>query len=176
MPIERPPAASPSNERDASPLAAIIRDDVSRLYRSLVEDCPDAILVADREGVIHYWNRSATRLFGFEVDQVIGQSLDLIIPTALRERHWSGYQAVMDGAETRYGGDALLAVPATHRDGHRLSIEFKLTVLRDERGAIFGVAAHVRDVTTAWKEQQALKKRLSLLESKGTPGKEDDHE
>ncbi len=176
MPIQRPPAASPSNKGDASPLAAIIRDDFSRLCRSLVEDCPDAILVADREGVVRYWNRSATRLFGFEVDQVLGQSLDLIIPAALRERHWLGYDAVMGGAATRYAGDALLAVPAVHRDGHRLSIEFKLTVLRDERGAILGVAAYVRDVTTAWKEQQALKKRLSLLESKGAPGKEVTHE
>src|ERR1700682_4947714 len=84
------------------------------VYRALVEGCPDAIVVADREGVIRFWNAGAEATFGHSAAEMIGKSLDLIIPEQLRKRHWAGYDAVMASGTTRYGTD-LLKVPALHR-------------------------------------------------------------
>lgn len=130
------------------------------LYRALAEGCPDAIVVADRQGVIRFWNASAAATFGHTAAEAIGKSLDLIIPENLRGRHWAGYDAVMASGATKYGTD-LLRVPALHRSGSRLSIEFRVLLLRDDRGAVAGIAAFLRDVTAAWKEQQELRKRLA---------------
>jgi PAS domain-containing protein len=68
----------------------------------------DAIIAADREGIIHFWNSSAGRLFGYSPDEAISRSLDFIIPERLRQRHWDGYRRVMETGKSRYGeGDVL---------------------------------------------------------------------
>ena len=41
---------------------------------------PDGVMVADRDGVIRYWNAGCERIFGFAADEAQGQSLDIIIP------------------------------------------------------------------------------------------------
>jgi PAS domain S-box-containing protein len=52
----------------------------------------DAIIAADRDGIISFWNPGAGRLFGYSHDEAISRSLDLIIPERLRQRHWVGYR------------------------------------------------------------------------------------
>ena len=133
------------------------------LYRALVEGCPDAIVVADREGVIRFWNAGAEATFGHTAAGALGESLDIIIPENLRPPHWTAYGAAMASGATRYGSE-LLKVPALHRSGRRLSIEFRVMLLRNDRGAVVGIAAFLRDVTAAWKEQQEFRTRLSALE------------
>src|ERR1700739_567428 len=56
---------------------------------------PDAIIAADRDAVITFWNAGAERIFGFTEAHAVGQSLDLIIPERLRARHWAGWRQVM---------------------------------------------------------------------------------
>ena len=61
------------------------------MYQEILEQAPDAILYADREGIIRLWNQGAERIFGFSPAEALGQSLDLIIPERHRQRHWDGY-------------------------------------------------------------------------------------
>lgn len=138
------------------------------LHRTLVRDSPDAIIVADAGGVIRLWNAAATALFGHAEGEALGRSLDLIIPEKLRARHWAGYDAVMRSGTSRYGTD-LLKVPALHRDGRRLSVEFRVALLRDGGGRLVGIAAYLRDVTQAWQERQQLLARLAALEGAARP-------
>jgi PAS domain S-box-containing protein len=135
----------------------------SDTYRQIVDGATDAIVVADLAGTIRYWNAGADATFGHGAAEAVGQSLDLIIPEAQRARHWDGYRRVMETGTTRYGR-TLLAVPALHRDGRRLSIEFHVILLRTPEGALSGVAAIIRDVTERWHEDRALRRRLHDLE------------
>ncbi|HSQ01150.1 MAG TPA: RNA polymerase sigma factor [Candidatus Dormibacteraeota bacterium] len=132
-------------------------------FRTLVEDSPDAIVVADRRGVIRLWNAAAQQLFGYTAAEAVGRSLDLIIPEKLRDRHWTGYDAVMRSGTSRYGLE-LLKVPALHRDGRRLSVEFRIALLRDDAGEVAGVGAFLRDATEAWTERKQLLERIEALE------------
>ena len=52
----------------------------------------DAIVAADRDGIIRVWNPGAEHIFGYAADEAIGRLLDLIIPERLRQRHWVGYR------------------------------------------------------------------------------------
>jgi hypothetical protein len=72
---------------------------------------------------------------------------------------------------TRYSRE-VLAVPALHKDGTRLSLEFTIILLRDAAGDLLGPAAIIRDVTARWQRDQALKERLAALEAqvRGTHG------
>jgi PAS domain S-box-containing protein len=135
----------------------------SGFFEHLVADGPDAVIYADAAGFIRYWNASATRIFGFAEGEVIGTRLDLIIPERLRSRHWEGYDRVMGGVQSRYGSGALLAVPALHKDGRQISIEFTILPLRSDAGTRLGIAAFLRDATTRFEEVRALRRELAAL-------------
>jgi PAS domain S-box-containing protein len=142
----------PSPEPSESELGALLRA------------LADAVVVADAAGTIVFWNDAAEQLFGWSSADVIGQSLDLIIPERLRGRHWDGYHRVMATGETEYGG-RLLEVPALHREGRPLSIGFTVTLLQHPDGSVKGIAAVIRDETQRWQERRALRAELEELRS-----------
>jgi PAS domain S-box-containing protein len=131
----------------------------------LVADCPDAIIYADREGRVRFWNRSATRIFGFTETEALGQTLDLILPEGQRARHWEGYHRVMGGGVSRYGEGDVLAVPALRKDGTRVSVEFTILPVSDATGAVLGIVAFLRDVTPRFEELRALRRELAALKT-----------
>jgi PAS domain S-box-containing protein len=132
------------------------------LAEAVVREAAEAIVVTDPDGIIRLWNNGATNIFGYSAAEAVGQNLDLIIPEKLRERHWKGYRQTMATGCTRYA-DRLLSVPATHRDGRRLSIEFSVALLRDETGRIAGISAIMREVTDRRNAEKALRARLAEL-------------
>ena len=135
------------------------------IYEKIVQKSCDAVLFADRKGVIRVWNTGAEMMLGFSAKEAIGQSLDLIIPDNLRGRHWEGYYLVMETGETKYK-TGLLSAPGQHKDGSRISLEFSMTLVHDEKGEILGCASILRDVTTRWHKEKELKERLKALEAK----------
>ena len=118
---------------------------------------PEAIIAANRDGAIVYWNAGAERVFGHTPAEAVGQSLDLIIPERLRDRHWRGWGEVMDGRASRYGAGDLLAVPSVRKDGTSLSVEFTIAPIQDEDGTLIGIAATLRDVTERFLELRRLR-------------------
>jgi PAS domain S-box-containing protein len=131
----------------------------------IVEETGDAVLFADRDGVVRLWNRGAERMFGFSAAEAIGQSMDFIIPERLRQRHWDGWKRVMETGVTRYGTE-VLAVPAVRKDGQTISIEFTIQLVRDASGRILGPSAVIRDVTARFKREKELRARLKELEAR----------
>src|ERR1700740_2949563 len=129
----------------------------------LVEVIGDAVVVADASGAINLWNPAAERLFGFTQAEALGNSLDLIIPERLQERHWTGYRKTMASGETRYGHD-LLRVPALHKDGRALSIAFTVGLLRGSQGETTGTVAVILRHAARFAEERRLRKRLVELE------------
>lgn len=121
----------------------------------------DAIVAADRDGIIRFWNPGAERVFGHQAAAAIGCSLDLIIPERLRERHWHGYRETMATGKSRYGEGDVLAVPALRKDGTTISVEFTVVPLKDSSGAMVGMAAVMRDVTGRFEEMRTLKRKLA---------------
>ena len=138
------------------------------LHRRIVAEAPDAIIYADREGLIRLWNPSAETVFGYAAEEALGQSLDLIIPERLRRRHWDGYRTVMRTGETKYGRE-LLSVPAMRKDGTRISVEFSIAMLRDDAGAVIGIAAILRDVSERFERDRSLRGRIAELEAQLRP-------
>ncbi|MEM6109293.1 PAS domain S-box protein [Mycobacterium sp. 050272] len=138
--------------------------DLDSIAQMVLSATPEAIVVCDADGIIRLWNSGAQRLFGYSAPDAIGESLDIIIPEKLRKRHWDGYHKTMATGQTRYG-DKLLSVPATHQDGHRLSIEFSVALLQRD-GRTVGISAIMREVTERRNEERALRGRLAELEAR----------
>ena len=132
--------------------------------QQLVDCVGDAIIVSDANENIVLWNPLATRIFGYTEDEVLGQSLDLIVPERQRQRHSEGYSKSMQTGTTRYG-TSLLKVPAKHKNGSTLSIAFTVGMLFNENHQANGVVAIIRDETARFAEERALKKRIAELEN-----------
>jgi len=130
----------------------------------LVAAVGDAIIAADASGAITLWNPGAVRMFGYTEAEALGQSLDLITPERLRHRHWEGYNKSMATGTTKYGND-LLRVPATHKDGRAMSIAFTVAMLFTPENKVGAIVAIIRDETTRFAEERALKKRVAELEA-----------
>jgi len=139
-------------------------EEQSWLCRQIVTKAHDAIIMADREGIIRLWNKGAGTVFGFSPAEALGQSLHIIVPEKLRVRHDQGYDKVMASGQSKYARE-LLAVPALRKDGSRISVEFTLTLIQDDQGQILGAAAIIRDVSARWEKDRATKLRLAALEA-----------
>ena len=131
------------------------------IAESLLRTRSEAIIAADRAGIICFWNPGAERIFGHAAADAIGHSLDLIIPERLRDRHWQGYRDTVATGKSRYGEGDVLSVPALHKSGTTISIEFTIMPLRDSSNALIAIVAIMRDVTKRFAEIRQLKRRLA---------------
>jgi PAS domain S-box-containing protein len=137
----------------------------SSLLNGILQSSSEAIMASDVDGKILFWNPGATRIFGFDATEALGQSLDLIIPEKLRARHWQGYHHVMETGQSRYSEGDLLSVPALTKDGRRISVEFTIMMLRNDQGTLIGMASIMRDSTARFEEIKSLRRRIAALEN-----------
>ena len=132
--------------------------------KALVAAIGDAVMVCDANGAIVLWNPACEHLFGHTEAEVLGKSMDMIIPERLRKRHWEGYDKTMATGITKYGHD-VLRVPAVDKEGRSLSIAFTVAMLYAPDGKVASIAAIIRDESTRFNEDRALKKRVTELEA-----------
>jgi len=76
-------------------------DDHVELADLILDQVADAIICTDPSGAIIRWNRGSSALFGFPAEEVLGQSIELIIPEHLRAAHWSGFDAAIKNGATK---------------------------------------------------------------------------
>jgi PAS domain S-box-containing protein len=127
----------------------------------------DAIIAADRDGIICFWNPGAERMFGHVSGEAVGRSLDLIIPERLRRRHWDGFRQTMETGRSRYGEGDLLSVPALRKDGTTISVEFTIVLLKRELVGVRGIVAIMRDVSQRFEEMRQLRRKLAEVTKSG---------
>jgi len=118
-----------------------------KVLEKFIEESPDVILAADRKGFIVYWNKSAEEIFGFEKKEAEGSSLDIIIPEKLQQRHWEGFNKVMETGKSKYSKKDMLSVPAMTKSGEKIFIEFTITMVKDSSGDIEYCFAVIREKT-----------------------------
>ena len=131
---------------------------------ALLEALADAVMVCDAEGAIVLWNPACERMFGHTEAEVLGKTMDMIIPERLRKRHWEGYEKTMATGITKYGHD-VLRVPAVDKSGNSLSIAFTVAMLFGADGKVSAIASIIRDETVRFNDERALKKRVAELEA-----------
>ena len=132
---------------------------------ALIAAVGDAVMVCDAKGAILLWNPACERMFGHTEAEVLGKTMDMIIPERLRGRHWEGYDKTMATGITKYGHD-VLRVPAVDKQGRSMSIAFTVAMLHSPDGKVSAIASIIRDETSRFNEERALKKRLAELEAR----------
>lgn len=129
--------------------------DESTVFRSLFAAYPDALLLVDSAGLIVLANPSAAALLGYEGDELVGTSVDALVPDAIRPRHAAYREAYGHAPRTRPMGTQMDLV-AKRRDGSEVMVEIALSPLQDQ-GLPFVVAA-IRDIGSYPRVKQALQR------------------
>jgi PAS domain S-box-containing protein len=135
----------------------------SGLCDAIVAQSPDAIVFADRDGVIRLWNLGAEALFGFSAAEVIGRSLDIIVPERFRQAHWDAFHRAVATGRTR-PGDSVRTTRADHKSGRKLYVDLSFGLVKDASGAVIGSVAVGRDCSVRYLAEKALRERLAALE------------
>jgi PAS domain S-box-containing protein len=134
---------------------AIAGLDDGAVFRSLFLAYPDALLLVDQQGVIGLANPAALELFGYAEKDLVGLSVDELVPDAIRPRHSAYRNAYADHPRPRPMGTQMDLV-AKRRDGSEVMVEIALSPLQD-RGLPYVVAA-IRNVGAYPRVKQALQR------------------
>jgi PAS domain S-box-containing protein len=126
-----------------------------KLAARILDHVADAVISTDRSGAIIRWNHASTALFGYSADEVLGQSVELIIPERMRAAHWSGFDAAMAKGATKLEGRPTLT-RAVHKSGRRLYVEMTFAIVKgDTESEELGAVAMARDVTERVEQERA---------------------
>lgn len=132
------------------------------LFEAIVERIPDAVIFADRDGVIRVWNPGAEAVFGFATSEILGRSLDVIIPERLRAGHWAGFRRAIDTGKTRYGNQ-VRTTRSIHKDGRKLYVDLSFGIVADAKGAVVGAVAVGRDCCERYESERAIRAQIAAL-------------
>ncbi len=122
-------------------------------FRSLVESAGDAIIVGDGHGLILSWNRSASTLFGYDDEEVIGQSLTLLMPTRYRHAHEQGL-ARMESTGKGRGMESVLELHGLKKDGTEFPIELSLATWKNADSTYY--SGIIRDISERKNAERAV--------------------
>ncbi len=125
---------------------------------ALLDAAPDAIIAVDEAGRITLVNAQAVRLFGYTREELVGQSVDVLVPDRVRSRHPGHRQEYFAEPQPRPMG-AGMPLSARRKDGSEFPAEISLSAIGTGRGRL--VSAAIRDVT----EQRRLAETRNHLAS-----------
>ena len=138
---------------------------------TLAEESPDAIVVVDAHGRLAWGNRQAEQLFGYGRAELLGQTVETLLPDGARKVHLAHRAAYMESPRTRRMGVGL-DLNARRRGGATFPVEISLTPLSTGSGAM--VIATVRDISERQviAGEQAALRRVATLVARGVPPEE----
>ncbi|MDX9874366.1 MAG: PAS domain S-box protein [Spongiibacteraceae bacterium] len=112
-------------------------------FEGIVRGISEALIYADREGVIRWWSDGAEQLFGFSRDEALGQSLDLIIPEKLRAAHWRGFDAAIASGVIRNHG-RIMRTRSLHKQADKIYVDMSFHLVTGDQGKVLGSTAIAR--------------------------------
>ena len=150
-PIELPSVIIDITERKRAEEESFRAEELRSRLAAIVESSDDAIISKTLEGVIVTWNQSATRMFGYEPSEIIGQPVTVLISP----EHIDEEPAILE----RLQNGQLIEHYETVRkkkDGTLIDVSLSVSPIRDANNKIIGASKIARDITRQKRTEEAL--------------------
>ncbi len=125
---------------------------------AIVESSDDAIIGETLDRQITSWNRGAERLYGYAADEILGHSMDILVPDDQKVRMHEVFARVSEGGHV----DAY-ETERVRKDGSRVSVAVSLSPVRNGAGEPIGVAAIARDISARKRWEEELRRSQQSL-------------
>ena len=128
--------------------------------RALFDAAAQGILMVDREGRIVLANPAAGRMLGYSQNELIGQSIELLVPEALRGGHVAHRASYFSDPQIRPMGLGL-DLQARTNDGHTFDAEISLSYIESDQGTL--AVAFLSDISRRKADEQAIRRQKEDL-------------
>ena len=118
---------------------------------AIVESCEDAILSMSLDGTLESWNGAAQRIYGYSEQEVVGRSINLLIPMGLRKEEKNILARVRSGERINH-----YETRRVTRTGREIDVSLTISPVRDSSGTIVALSKIARDITGQKAAQRAL--------------------
>lgn len=128
------------------------------IVQEAIDAAPDGVIITDAEGRIRFVNRSGQELFGYRAEELVGQHIEILVPTGSRGEHDRHRERYLSSPVRRPMGLGV-DLSARRRDGREFPAEISLSPVTGGEGSY--VVAVVRDVT----ERRRIRNELTAAQS-----------
>lgn len=141
---EKPAIMTINRDVTARKLAEAALRESEEQFRSVTRSAQDAIVSADSGGNVIFWNERAREIFGYDEQEILGKSLQMIMPAAHRQAHQKGLERNVATGENHLIGKTI-EVPGLRKNGSEFPMELSLGNWQSSKGKFF--TAVIRDIT-----------------------------
>jgi PAS domain S-box-containing protein len=145
---------------DRARAEAALRDSEER-FRVMAETASDAILTIDAASTIRFANPAAERLFGYQMADLVGEPLTVLMPPGLHDAHRRGLSRYLETGERHVPWDHM-ELPGRHRNGTALALEIAFGEFEQHGERLF--AGAIRDITARKRAEDELRRAAALLD------------
>jgi PAS domain S-box-containing protein len=117
-------------------------EEIQAHFVTIVESSDEAIISKSLDGTITSWNKGAEKLYGYVAEEIVGRSIEMLVPDEKKEELAGIFRDIQDGRTIE-----LLETVRRRKDGSLIDILLTVSPLRNNTGLLIGASAISRDIT-----------------------------